>query len=226
MLAAGCPLTRRRGRAQDRTRATAAGWVEEGHHPQRAYETNSATAQRIDDTSEPPAQSDLARRERQAEIADRDDLARYGARREQEDGDAACGGEPADHGQDRAHGASGADVGPEAGFVRVPVMKTGVARIVPLPATVRAVLRHYIQRFRGESRSDRIFLRHAKLTGTPVSTHCVRMAMRRGYRRCGFPGTYGGTHVLRRTFATRVPVDPRGGFVRLFVARDKGDGTG
>jgi site-specific recombinase XerD len=30
------------------------------------------------------------------------------------------------------------------------------------------------------------------------------MAMRRGYRRCGFPGAYGGTHVLRRTFATRL----------------------
>jgi site-specific recombinase XerD len=92
----------------------------------------------------------------------------------------------------------------KAGLVRVPVMKTGVARIVPLPATVRAVLRHYIQRFRGESHSDRVFLRHSKLTGTPVSTHCVRMAMRRGYRRCGFPGAYGGTHVLRRTFATRL----------------------
>ena len=92
----------------------------------------------------------------------------------------------------------------QAGLVRVPVMKTGVARIVPLPATVRDVLRRYIQRFRGDSRSDRVFLRHAKMIGTPVSTHCVRMAMRRGYRRCGFPGAYGGTHVLRRTFATRL----------------------
>ena len=42
------------------------------------------------------------------------------------------------------------------------------------------------------------------MAGTPVSTHCVRIAMRRGYRRCGFPGAYGGTHVLRRTFATRL----------------------
>ena len=96
------------------------------------------------------------------------------------------------------------DIDWNAGIVRVPVMKTGVARIVPLPAAVREVLRHYIKRFRGDSRSDRVFLRHAKLAGTPVSTHCVRMAMRRGYRRCRFPGAYGGTHVLRRTFATRL----------------------
>jgi len=96
------------------------------------------------------------------------------------------------------------DIDWEAGVVRVPVMKTGVARIVPLPATVGDVLRHYIKRFRGGSQSDRVFLRHAKMAGKPVSTHCVRMAMRRGYRRCGFPGAYGGTHVLRRTFATRL----------------------
>ena len=96
------------------------------------------------------------------------------------------------------------DIDWEAGVVRVPVMKTGVARIVPLPATVGDVLRHYIKRFRGASPSDRVFLRHAKMAGTPVSTHCVRMAMRRAYRRCGFPGAYGGTHVLRRTFATRL----------------------
>ena len=96
------------------------------------------------------------------------------------------------------------DIDWELGIVRVPVMKTGVARIVPLPATVGDVLRHYIKRFRGASQSDRVFLRHAKMSGNPVSTHCVRMAMRRAYRRCGFPGAYGGTHVLRRTFATRL----------------------
>lgn len=96
------------------------------------------------------------------------------------------------------------DIDWELGIVRVPVMKTGAARIVPLPATVGDVLRHYIKRFRGASQSDRVFLRHAKMSGNPVSTHCVRMAMRRAYRRCGFPGAYGGTHVLRRTFATRL----------------------
>jgi len=72
-------------------------------------------------------------------------------------------------------------------MVSVPAMKTGVARIVPMPATVGDVLRQYIKRFRGASQSDRVFMRHAKMAGTPVSTHCVRMAMRRGYRRCEFP---------------------------------------
>jgi site-specific recombinase XerD len=79
------------------------------------------------------------------------------------------------------------DIDWEAGMVSVPAMKTGVARIVPMPATVGDVLRQYIKRFRGASQSDRVFMRHAKMAGTPVSTHCVRMAMRRGYRRCEFP---------------------------------------
>jgi site-specific recombinase XerD len=96
------------------------------------------------------------------------------------------------------------DIDWEAGIVHVPAMKTGVARIVPLPATVGEVLREYINRFRGACQSERVFLRHARMARTPVSTHCVRMAMRRAYRRCGFPGAYGGTHVLRRTFATRL----------------------
>jgi site-specific recombinase XerD len=92
----------------------------------------------------------------------------------------------------------------DQGIVRVPVMKTGIARIVPMPTSVREALGDYIKGFRGTSASDRVFLRHAKRAGLPVSTHCTRMAMRRGYRRCGFPGAYGGTHVLRRTFATRL----------------------
>ena len=88
--------------------------------------------------------------------------------------------------------------------MHVPVMKTGVPRIMPMPDSVRDTLLEYIDRFRGTSTSDRVFLRHAKRAGLPVSTHCTRMAMRRGYHRCGFPWTYGGTHVLRRTFATRL----------------------
>jgi site-specific recombinase XerD len=37
------------------------------------------------------------------------------------------------------------DIDWETGVVRVPAMKTGVARILPLPATVGDVLRHYIK---------------------------------------------------------------------------------
>ncbi len=96
------------------------------------------------------------------------------------------------------------DIDWDAGIIRVPVMKTGIPRIVPMPASVCTTLRHYISHFRGSSHSDLVFLRHAKLAGHPVSTHCIRIAMRRAYRRCGFPGRYGGTHILRRTFATRL----------------------
>jgi integrase len=71
------------------------------------------------------------------------------------------------------------DIDWEAGIVRVPVMKTGVARIVPLPVKVGDVLRQYIKRFRGASQSDRVLLRHVNMPGTPVSTGCVRKAMQR-----------------------------------------------
>src|SRR5262249_41617306 len=67
--------------------------------------------------SEPPAQIDVARRKREPQVPDRDDVARDGARGDEEDGDAAGHGEASDHGEDGADGPARADVRAEPGFL-------------------------------------------------------------------------------------------------------------
>lgn len=48
------------------------------------------------------------------------------------------------------------DIGWNEGFVRVPVMKTDIPRLVPLSPPVRQVLSDYIKRFRGRSHHHRL----------------------------------------------------------------------
>jgi len=86
--------------------------------------------------------------------------------------------------------------------LRVPPVKGGTGRVVPMTSAVVRTLRRYIDTARAQSSSDRVFLRQRRLIGRPVSTALVIMAIRRAYRRCGFPSGWSGTHILRRTFAT------------------------
>jgi site-specific recombinase XerD len=88
--------------------------------------------------------------------------------------------------------------------LRVPPVKGGTGRVIPITSAVATALRAYIDTARAQSTSNRVFLRQRRLIGKPVSTALVIMAMRRAYRRCGFPSTWNGTHILRRTFATRL----------------------
>lgn len=88
--------------------------------------------------------------------------------------------------------------------LRVPPVKGGHGRVVPITSEVEATLRAYIDTTRPPGLSDRVFLRQRRLVGRPVSVPLVSMAMRRAYRRCGFPPHWSGTHILRRTFATRL----------------------
>lgn len=88
--------------------------------------------------------------------------------------------------------------------VRVPAVKGGLARVIPLPSQVLETLRNYIMRVRPEADCQVLFLRSVKLIGKPVSVPVIKMAMRRAYRRSRFPERWTGTHILRRTFATRL----------------------
>jgi hypothetical protein len=60
---------------------------------------------------------------------------------------------------------------------------------------------HYL-RARPATNSEHLFVGHTTLVGRPLSGVAVSAAMERAYRRCGFP--WGGTHRLRRCFATRL----------------------
>lgn len=73
---------------------------------------------------------------------------------------------------------------------------------LPLPARVAQAIASYLRRGRPQTNSRRVFVRHRTPLGSPLHTGGVRWAMRRGYDCVGIPAT--GTHLLRRTFATRL----------------------
>ena len=86
----------------------------------------------------------------------------------------------------------------------VPAAKASRGRRLPLPRHVAQALRGYIDCWRPASVCPQVFLGHCAPTNRPITTMAVRTAMHRAYRRCGFPKGWGGTHRLRRTFATRL----------------------
>ncbi len=73
---------------------------------------------------------------------------------------------------------------------------------LPLPARVAQAIVSYLRRGRPPANSRRVFVRHRTPLGNPLHTGGVRWAMRRGYDCVGIRAT--GTHLLRRTFATRL----------------------
>lgn len=77
-------------------------------------------------------------------------------------------------------------------------------RRLPLSVSVGRALSAYIKHSRPDSTNREVFLRHFHPVGMPLSSETVRGAMREAYRRAGLARSWTGTHVLRRTFATRL----------------------
>jgi len=88
--------------------------------------------------------------------------------------------------------------------LRVPPVKTGRSRQLPLPEHVLTALHAYVTRGRNGNGNGRLFLRHRSFVGQPFSLVGIRQMMQRAYRRCGFPRGWTGTHRLRHSFATRL----------------------
>jgi site-specific recombinase XerD len=88
------------------------------------------------------------------------------------------------------------------GTLTIPRNKQRREHKLPLPASVAQAIARYLRRGRPPTNSRRVFVRHRTPLGTPLQTGGVRWAMRRGYDCVGIPAT--GTHLLRRTFATRL----------------------
>jgi len=86
----------------------------------------------------------------------------------------------------------------------VPPTKTPRGRVLPLPRHVAMAMRAYIKQVRPPGHDRHLFVRHWGLIGRPMSVGSIRLAMILAYRRCGFPKSWNGTHILRRTFATDV----------------------
>jgi len=94
------------------------------------------------------------------------------------------------------------DIDWERNALAVPPAKAGRGRTLPLPRHIAAALHQYL-RTRPTTDNDSLFVGHAMLRGRPLSPEAVTSAIGRAYRRCGFL-QWTGTHVLRRSFATRL----------------------
>lgn len=89
--------------------------------------------------------------------------------------------------------------------LRVPAIKGDRTRDLPLPTRIASALRQYIHRWRRATDSDAVFIRDdQKGAGLPMQIRHLQWAVRRAYRRCGFPKGWFGGYRLRHTFATRL----------------------
>jgi len=87
-----------------------------------------------------------------------------------------------------------------SGVVRLPECKQRRERVLPLPLNVGRALAAYLKTGRPESTWPQVFLSRSGTNG--VSPQQINALMRSAFARSGLP--YHGTHVLRRTFATRL----------------------
>lgn len=78
------------------------------------------------------------------------------------------------------------------------------ARELPLLAKLRSALVNYLAKERPKSRSRRVFLRYGPPCGTPAGVMLLRGIARRAYAAVGGAEDWTGTHILRRTTASRL----------------------
>jgi site-specific recombinase XerD len=91
-----------------------------------------------------------------------------------------------------------------AGTLQIPTGKTRRGRVLPLPQRVRQAIEEYIHNGRPASADPHLFLRHRCPAGIGVSRELVRGVVRRAFATVAGCERQNGTHVLRRTAATRL----------------------
>jgi integrase/recombinase XerD len=96
------------------------------------------------------------------------------------------------------------DINWRAGLVRIRTSKTLRERLLPLSKRVGQAISSYLCDGRPKTLERRVFVRHSVPVGIALNTGQVRGAMRRAYARAGLPIQWTGTHILRRTAATRM----------------------
>ena len=86
--------------------------------------------------------------------------------------------------------------------LKLPQNKQRREHKLPLTRRLARAVAAYFRRGRPASKRREVFLRHRAPVGRKLRPGGVRWAMRRGYDQVGIRAT--GTHLLRRTFATRL----------------------
>jgi site-specific recombinase XerD len=96
------------------------------------------------------------------------------------------------------------DVDWRAGTLTLRRTKGQRVRVLPLPVTTGAAIAEYLRNGRPKTCNRRLFVRHMAPFDKPLGRHAAANAMNRAFARTGLGSQFSGTHVLRRTLATRL----------------------
>ena len=96
------------------------------------------------------------------------------------------------------------DIDWRAGTLTLHRTKGQRVRVLPLPVTAGAAISEYLRKGRPKTCSRRLFVRHRAPFDKPLGRHVVANAMNRAFAHSGLGSRFSGTHVLRRTLATRL----------------------
>ena len=91
-----------------------------------------------------------------------------------------------------------------AGTLTLRKTKGQRVRVLPLPVTTGAAIAEYLRQGRPLTCNRRLFIRQVAPWDAPLDRHAAAHAMNRALARSGLDGEFSGTHVLRRTLATRL----------------------
>ena len=90
------------------------------------------------------------------------------------------------------------------GYVTVRKTKNGSDRILPLPAMMGNAIVEYLKHARPQTSCRTLFVRFSHQRGEPMGCSQVRGVIRRNSAKAGLEDDAYGTHILRRTAATKL----------------------
>ena len=96
------------------------------------------------------------------------------------------------------------DIDWRAGTLTLRKTKVQRVRVLPLPVITGTAIAKYLRSGRPETCNRRLFVRHVAPVDEPLGRHAAANAMNRAFTRSGLGSQFSGTHVLRRTLATRL----------------------
>jgi site-specific recombinase XerD len=96
------------------------------------------------------------------------------------------------------------DIDWRAGTLTLRKTKSQRVRVLPLPVTTGTAIAEYLRQGRPPTCHRQLFVRHVAPLDAPLGRHAAAHAMNRAFARSGLGGEFSGTHVLRRTLATRL----------------------
>lgn len=89
-------------------------------------------------------------------------------------------------------------------IINIKNTKTHADRSLPISSTFGKAIVDYLQNSRPASKSRVLFIRFSHTQGEPMGREQIRGVMRRAYKRSGISESITGTHILRRTVASKI----------------------